>query len=271
MIGLQALLCRGALPDGFPTKPGDKAVPRSDFANRAQELLLFFVDASGGPFQRKAAGDCYDIASYDYGYTPGFGEEVLKVTPGSNPALVTAALLGTSRSGRSNHSSSFLPIGNDLPLAPVSGAPYSLDETGVVNCVSKSGRAVGPRTQITGKTSVDLSDVSRRAHQPTSDCGPVGCHEWDVRDEPEVPRLEAIRVIAGQAEPSFRSPDIECETNLLPLAPGVEIGRERGAGARLSDNADVVGSFADALFAGLCQFDHGPANFGPGVNLDNLS
>jgi tyrosinase len=91
----QALLRRAALPDGFPTKPGDRPVPRSDFASWSQEPFLFFVDAKGVPSQRKTAGDCYDIASYDYGYTPGFGEEVLKVAPGGIPALVSTALFGT--------------------------------------------------------------------------------------------------------------------------------------------------------------------------------
>ncbi|TIV60819.1 tyrosinase family protein [Mesorhizobium sp.] len=91
----QALLRRAALPDGFPAKPGDKPVPRSDFDNWAQEPFLFFVDAAGNPSTRKSAGDCYDIGTFDYAYTAGFGEEVLKIAPGMDASVATTAVLGT--------------------------------------------------------------------------------------------------------------------------------------------------------------------------------
>jgi hypothetical protein len=42
---------------------------------------------------------------------------------------------------------------NSLPLASVGGAPYSLDEPGVVNCVLKAGCAIGPRLHISDKMS----------------------------------------------------------------------------------------------------------------------
>jgi hypothetical protein len=53
-------------------------------------------------------------------------------------------------------------------------APYSLDEAGVVKCVFKARRAVGPRMNIPRKMSVDLSHVDWRAHEPTGDRGVVG-------------------------------------------------------------------------------------------------
>jgi hypothetical protein len=55
-----------------------------------------------------------------------------------------------------------------LPLASFGGAPHSLDETGVVKCVFKAVCAVSARMQVVNKMSVDLFDVNRRAHEPTS-------------------------------------------------------------------------------------------------------
>jgi hypothetical protein len=43
------------------------------------------------------------------------------------------------------------------------------------------------------------------------------------------------------------------------------------SGARYSQDTDVVGSLADALLAGVCQFDGGSSNLDLCVNLDNLS
>jgi hypothetical protein len=52
---------------------------------------------------------------------------------------------------------------HSLPLAPFGGAPYRLDETGVVKCVFKAGCSVGTSMQIAQKMNVDLSNVHRRA------------------------------------------------------------------------------------------------------------
>jgi hypothetical protein len=43
------------------------------------------------------------------------------------------------------------------------------------------------------------------------------------------------------------------------------------SGARNSQDTDVVGSFADVLLAGVCQFDSGSSHLDPSVNVDNLS
>ena len=67
-----------------------------------------------------------------------------------------------------------------LPLASFGGAPYSVDETGVVKCVVKAGCVVGAHMQIANKMSIDLSYVDRRTHEPTGDRGLVGCYECDV-------------------------------------------------------------------------------------------
>jgi len=69
---------------------------------------------------------------------------------------------------------------NSLPLASVGGAPYSLNEPGVVNCVLEAGCAIGPRLHIADKMSVDLAYVDRRAHEPTGDRGLLGCLKTDV-------------------------------------------------------------------------------------------
>lgn len=63
---------------------------------------------------------------------------------------------------------------NMLPLTSFTGAPHSLDETGVVKCVLKTRCDAGALTQITDQMSVDLSHVDRRAHEATRDRGLVG-------------------------------------------------------------------------------------------------
>jgi hypothetical protein len=67
-----------------------------------------------------------------------------------------------------------------LLLASFGGAPYSLDETGVVKGVFKARCAVGARMQIADKMSVDLSHVDRRTHESTGDRGLLGWYECDV-------------------------------------------------------------------------------------------
>lgn len=53
-----------------------------------------------------------------------------------------------------------------LPLASFGGAPYSADETGVVDRVVKAGCVVGARMHVAGKMSVNLSRVDRCAMNP---------------------------------------------------------------------------------------------------------
>jgi hypothetical protein len=69
---------------------------------------------------------------------------------------------------------------DSLPLASVGGAPYSLDEPGVVNCVLKAGCAIGSHLQIADKMSVDLSHVDRRADESTGDRSFLGSLKTDV-------------------------------------------------------------------------------------------
>ena len=61
----------------------------------------------------------------------------------------------------------------------------------------EAGCAVGTRMQIADKMSVDLSDVDRRAHEPTGDRGLLRCLERDIWLQFDVSSLEAIGVIAG--------------------------------------------------------------------------
>lgn len=62
-----------------------------------------------------------------------------------------------------------------LSRASFGGARHRLDETDVVKCVVKSGCAVSARMQVADKMSVDLSDVDRRAHEPTGNASLLGC------------------------------------------------------------------------------------------------
>jgi hypothetical protein len=69
---------------------------------------------------------------------------------------------------------------NFLALALFGGAPYGVDEAGVVKCVFKPGYVVGARMHIADEMSVDLSDVYRRTHEPTGNRRLLGWHECDV-------------------------------------------------------------------------------------------
>src|ERR1700730_3439807 len=95
--------------------------------------------------------------------------------------------------------------------------------------------------------SVDLSHADRRAHEATRDRGLVGYHERDVRSQLEVPSLEAVGVIAGEAEPCLRSSDFEAGASILRCYTTVNVGREYGTRLRLSKNGDVIGSFTQTL------------------------
>jgi hypothetical protein len=158
-----------------------------------------------------------------------------------------------------------------LSLASFIGAAYSFDEAGVVKCVFKAGRGVGARMQIPDKMSVDLSHVDRGTHEPTRDRGLVVGSERDARRQLEIPSLEAVGVITSEAEPCLRSSDFEAGTSFLRRYTTVNVGREYGTRLRLSENGDVIGSFTQALLACIRQFDGGPENLGPCVNLDNRS
>src|ERR1700730_284472 len=117
--------------------------------------------------------------------------------------------------------------------------------------------------------SVDLSHADRRAHEATRDRGLVGYHERDVRSQLEVPSLEAVGVIAGEAQPCLRSSDFEAGASILRCYTTVNVGREYGTRLRLSENGNVIGSFTQTLLACVRQFDSGPENLGSGVNLDD--
>jgi hypothetical protein len=125
--------------------------------------------------------------------------------------------------------------------------------------------------QIADKMSVDLSYVDGRAHEATEDRGLVGIREWDVRRQLEIALLEAIGVIAGEAEPCLRSSDFKAGASILRRYTTVNVGREYGTRLRLSENGDMIGSFTQTLLAGVRQSDDGPENLGPGVNLDDWS
>jgi hypothetical protein len=144
---------------------------------------------------------------------------------------------------------------NFLTLPLFGGTLYSGDQAGVVKCVVKAGCVVGARMQIADKMSVDLSHIDGRAHEATGDCGLVGSREWDGRRQLEIPSLEAVGVITGEAEPCLRSSDFEAGAGILRCHTAVNVSREYGTRLRLSENGDVIGSFTHALLAGVRQSD----------------
>ena len=73
-----------------------------------------------------------------------------------------------------------IAVASLMPLASFGRASYSLDETGIVKCVFKTGGAVGALMHIADKPRVDLSYVDRRTHEPAGDRGLLGSHECDV-------------------------------------------------------------------------------------------
>jgi hypothetical protein len=81
------------------------------------------------------------------------------------------------------------------------------------------------------------------------------------------PAWDAIGVSAGQAQPSLRAPDVEAEAHFLRLHASLDVGREYGAGTRLSHDADPIGDFTHDLLARLSQLDFRPPNLGPCVYL----
>ena len=87
-----------------------------------------------------------------------------------------------------------------LPFASFCGAPYRVDEAGVVKSVCKAGCVVGTCMQIANKMKVDLSDVDGGTHEPTRDRGFLGCQESDVRCQLEITSLESVGVVTGEAE-----------------------------------------------------------------------
>jgi len=74
------------------------------------------------------------------------------------------------------------------------------------------------------------------------------CHSSAQR-QLEVPGLEAVGVITGQAEPPLRPSDFEAGANILRRYTGAAVGRDYGAGARFSQDDDVIGSYAPACNA----------------------
>src|SRR5579864_3304116 len=121
-----------------------------------------------------------------------------------------------------------------LPHASFCSPPYSLDETGVVNRVFKTGSVVGALTNIADEMSVDRSHIDRGTHEPTGDRGLLGRLECHVRPELEISSLEAVGVVASQAEPSLRSLDLEAEASILRRRATVNVRRNDGARTRLS-------------------------------------
>lgn len=67
-----------------------------------------------------------------------------------------------------------------LPLASFGRAPYSFHEAGIVNCVVKTGCAVGARMQIAEKLRVDLTHIDGCLHACARDRSGIGFIEFDT-------------------------------------------------------------------------------------------
>jgi hypothetical protein len=68
--------------------------------------------------------------------------------------------------------------------------------------------------QIADRMSIDLSHIDGRAREATGDRGLVGSREWDVRRQLEIPSLEAVGVITGEAEPCLRTSDFKAGASI---------------------------------------------------------
>jgi hypothetical protein len=125
---------------------------------------------------------------------------------------------------------------SDVGATPFRGSPDGVDEAGVVNAVSKTGRGVGPRMHVADEMSIMLSHIDGRPHEPARGHGLLGRRELNIRCQREVSGLDPIGVSAGQAEPSLRAADIEAEASPLRLHTSLDVDSEYGtvgAGGRL--------------------------------------
>jgi hypothetical protein len=185
-------------------------------------------------------------------------------------APVLIELVPSLENSRANRYSRLFEAFDLLPLASFVGAPYSLDETGVVKCVVKAACAIRACIHIADKMRVDLSHVDR-AHEPAGDRGLVGRREWDVRRELEIPSLGAVGVITVQAEPSPRTPGFETEVSVLRRYATADVSCEYRTRTRLPEDVDVIGGFTHTLLASVRQLDSGPENLGSGIDFDDFS
>lgn len=71
------------LPDGAPTRSGDRPPPHSDYAAWAREPFLFFSDAKGNPAPKTTSGDYAEIGEFAYEYEPGSGDEIVSMAAAS--------------------------------------------------------------------------------------------------------------------------------------------------------------------------------------------
>jgi hypothetical protein len=168
--------------------------------------------------------------------------------------------IGTFRGNTDAHNGFMLATMIDESAYARSADPlaYSLDKAGVVKSVFKAEGDVGARMHIVDKLSVDFAHIDRRAHEPARDHRLVGCREWDARRHLEVPSLEAVGVITGQAQRSLRSPDPEPEASILSRHTSTDIGCQCGTRPGLPQDADLIGSFTHTQLAGVRQINKGP-------------
>jgi nucleotide-binding universal stress UspA family protein len=73
--------------------------------------------------------------------------------------------------------------------------------------------------------SVDLPHVDYRAHESARDRGLLGCREWDIRHQLEVPSLKAVRVTMAQSAESKSGRPIPYDSRLQTAAQKSPIRR----------------------------------------------
>jgi len=78
-------------------------------------------------------------------------------------------------------------------------------------------------------------------------------------------------MITGQAEPSAGPSDFEGGVRFFRLYTTVNVSRKYCPGTRLAQDEDLIGSFTQTVAPCVHQFDAGPQNLGPGINLDDRS
>ncbi|UVW29114.1 tyrosinase family protein [Massilia sp. H6] len=80
-LGLSHLPAGSELITKLPDEQKSPAERATDYYRWARQPFLFFVDAQGKPAAQTRAGDYASMASFNYDYEPGTGEEVVPAAP----------------------------------------------------------------------------------------------------------------------------------------------------------------------------------------------
>src|SRR5579862_5196638 len=113
--------------------------------------------------------------------------------------------------------------------------------------------------------SVDLRHVNRGTHETTGDPGLPRSLQGEIGGKLKISGLKAVGMIIAQSEPPLSTPDFEAEPDGLTRYATADVGGECRARARLSKDANVIGSLTDVVTADVEQSHNWPKNFCLGI------